>query len=894
MKFEKCLKTTSKKALHRFTALTAVLFAVCLVFMTPAAAEAWDGTSVDTTWYNDESTEFTISTPAQLAGLAKLVNEGNGFNGKIIKLNADIDLSEKEWTPIGTDYDHSFKGTFDGNGKIITLTSVSSENTNVGLFGHISGDGVVKKLTISGTITVTTDKELAVGGIAGINQGTISSCYSAVTITATTTSINMANDVNSDGDSLAAGGLVGSNAGTIENCYSSGDVTATAQSVNALAGGIAGINTNKILHCYATGDVTVTSSAGFAGGLVGMNMQTLSKSFALNEKITADGNSNSIGRIAGQNLNLGSTSESYGYKHMQITPSSSSTENNVCAGAILSSGWSSDIWELSGNGNYKLPVLKGLSGQPTETLTHIDTVTVTFEANGGTHAPESQTILEGAKVTKPADLTDTNYGEGYTFGWYKEEQGTEAWNFETNSFCKDDTSKTLYAKWTPIQYTIKFNANGGEGTMDALPVNYDEEKHLTTNSFTKTGYTFAGWKSEDGTVTYSNGQTVKNLTSEPDEEVTLYAQWTANTYTVKFDANGGIGVMNDQTFTYDEEQPLAALNFTNGDKKFDGWATAADGEPVYADKATVKNLTAGANGVFNLYANWTDSPLPTYNVTFDSNGGSDVESQTVLSGQCATEPTTPTKTGYTFVGWENNSVAWNFADVVTQDITLVANWTANTYTVAFNANGGSGNMNPMSFTYGESQALAANAFIAPTSKVFNGWNTKADGSGTAYADKATVSDLTSENGVTVTLYAQWKSVSSGSGSHSTTKTTYTVTFNANGGEGEMFPQTFTSGKEKALNLNFFTREGYTFEGWATSADGDVVYTDGETIKVSKSMTLYAVWESNEPVNPQQPGDNPEQPGDEPENPEKPTEPETPAPILAVLAGLGAAVVLRRK
>ena len=60
------------------------------------------------------------------------------------------------------------------------------------------------------------------------------------------------------------------------------------------------------------------------------------------------------------------------------------------------------------------------------------------------------------------------------------------------------------------------------------------------------------------------------------------------------------------------------------------------------------------------------------------------------------------------------------------------------------------------------------------------------------------------------------------------------------------------------------------------------------------MTLYAVWESNEPVNPQQPGDNPEQPGDEPENPEKPTEPETPAPILAVLAGLGAAVVLRRK
>ena len=135
----------------------------------------------------------------------------------------------------------------------------------------------------------------------------------------------------------------------------------------------------------------------------------------------------------------------------------------------------------------------------------------------------------------------------------------------------------------------------------------------------------------------------------------------------------------------------------------------------------------------------------------------------------------------------------------------------------------------------------------------------------------------------ITITAQWKYPSSGGSS----KTTSTVTFNANGGAGEMFPQTFTSGKEKVLNPNFFTREGYTFAGWATSADGDVVYTDGETIKVTKSMTIYAVWESNEPV-------NPEQPGDDPENPEKPTEPETPAPILAVLAGLGAAVVLRRK
>ena len=260
--------------------------------------------------------------------------------------------------------------------------------------------------------------------------------------------------------------------------------------------------------------------------------------------------------------------------------------------------------------------------------------------------------------------------------------------------------------------------------------------------------------------------------------------------------------------------------------------------------------------------------------------------------------------GKIFGGWQTSSsgapvyadgeVVKNLLSGTLRTASLYANWTDKLcYTVIFDANGGTGTMENQEFEYGVTEVLNASTFTAPSGKVFNGWNTKADGSGTYYPAGYSESKITSVSNAKVTLYAQWKSPSSG-GSHSTTKTTYTVTFNANGGEGEMFPQTFTSGKEKALNLNFFTREGYTFAGWATSADGDVVYTDGETIKVSKSMTLYAVWESNEPVNPEQPGDEPGQPGDEPENPEKPTEPETPAPILAVLAGLGAAVVLRRK
>ena len=109
-------------------------------------------------------------------------------------------------------------------------------------------------------------------------------------------------------------------------------------------------------------------------------------------------------------------------------------------------------------------------------------------------------------------------------------------------------------------------------------------------------------------------------------------------------------------------------------------------------------------------------------------------------------------------------------------------------------------------------------------------------------------------------------------------TSYTVTFYANGGTGEMESQNFSEGDTKALTANGFTRDGYTFVGWAVTEGGEVVYADGEVITADKALTLYAVWIENEP-----------------ETPENPETPQTPAPIAGVLlGGLAAAVVLRRK
>lgn len=104
----------------------------------------WDDTTVDTSWYNESSNNFAISTAAQLAGLAKLVNEGNTFSGKNITLDANIDLGGKEWTPIGTS-GKPFSGTFEGSGKTISNLKITrgleniAQNNNIGFFGDSLG-----------------------------------------------------------------------------------------------------------------------------------------------------------------------------------------------------------------------------------------------------------------------------------------------------------------------------------------------------------------------------------------------------------------------------------------------------------------------------------------------------------------------------------------------------------------------------------------------------------------------------------------------------------------------------------------------------------------------------------------------------------------------------------
>ena len=446
-----------------------------------------------------------------------------------------------------------------------------------------------------------------------------------------------------------------------------------------------------------------------------------------------------------------------------------------------------------------------------------NTYALTYNYNGATGGNGTATAYfttGGTAITLP-----TPTKTGYTFvGWYAE----STFNTQVSGAQSPGSDATLYAKWTGNTYTLTYTYNGATGGNSSATASYTSGgTAITLPVPTRTGYTFAGWYAESTFNTQVSGA------QTPGADATLYAKWTANTYTLTYNYNGATGGNSTATATFTSGGTAITLPApTRTGYTFGGW---------YAESGFTTAVTGAQSPTADatLYAKWTAN---TYTLTYTYNGATGGNSSATASyttgGSTITLPT-PTKTGYTFAGWFAESAfttSVTGAQTLTADATIYAKWTAVNYSLTYNANAvttGSVPIDATNYNIGNSAVVAGNTgSLARTGYSFAGWTLAADGSGTVYQSGQTLT----WGSASQTLYAKW------------TANTYTISYNTNGATGAQTnsSDTYTTGSTAVTlsTVGTMAKTGYTFAGWSTSAAGSVIVG---TYTTSANVTLYAIW-----------------------------------------------------
>lgn len=239
---------------------------------------------------------YTVTSADGLMNIAELVNGGKSDIN--ITLDTDIDLTGKDWTPIGTDYDNSYKGTFDGGGHTITGLTVTTNDEYAGLFGWLNRAGTVKNVVMEG-VQITSNRIYggSIGGVVGYSWGTIENCSVSGSVSGTVYvggvvgaqidgSITGCSSSATVKGTVDVGGVAGqtNSSATLTACYATGNVIIEMDpKKNIAGGGLVGMNAgSSLLACYATGNVTSTgSSTGYLhiGGFLGNNYTTVTAGY---------------------------------------------------------------------------------------------------------------------------------------------------------------------------------------------------------------------------------------------------------------------------------------------------------------------------------------------------------------------------------------------------------------------------------------------------------------------------------------------------------------------------------------------------------------------------------------------------------------------------------------
>lgn len=759
-----------------------------ITFTVPVAAETtgyWtDAENVATVPpdYDNDTNTYTIDNAAELAWVANKVNSDtyNASGGSTFILSNDIDLGGHFWVPIGEFQQHTLRGTFDGNGYTISNMTVGTASepsnlTEVGLIGFADGalikdinminvsiytsvadnvflkagaivgmafDSEISNCSVAGIIngsgTLAVSQSRGVGGIVGLSTSNIDRCSSSINIIAGGSMLPVGGLVGlmtggnitesyatgnvSGSGAKYVGGLVGfaDGGGTIRDSYATGDVTGGGTSD---AGGLVGHSYYNIESCFAIGDV---SGDDCAGGLVGFGRDgNITNSFA-SGNVTS---SSSVGGLIGMSLYSGLGSVINCYASGDINTSQSNV-NNQSAGGLLgyrgttvatiitNAYWNKDAIQtvdgVARNMDSKLGIGRATDDSTAKSwdeMTDVAFANLLSANNGGLRGWTS--------------VYDINDGHPYLEGLY---------------FTTPTTTNTVTFRSLETDYKVMHVAEG-------IPV----IEPLTDP--TRAHFNFTGWTlSSDGSGSFFD------FTTNIIEETTLYAQWAPKpTYSVLYNTNGGLGDVPVDINTYEEDSLVtmpSGSGLTKANYIFGGWTLSSDGSgTVYAASET---YTMGS-GDTEFYAKWN----PSYTVTYHANSGmgtEPVDSNAYAPGSFITLASGSglTKENFRFEGWTLNSggtgtvfQAGGTYYIGSTNINFYAKWKP-TYTVTYDASGGTGTtpVDSNAYAQGEACILTSGSGLTNGNLNFGGWVDE-------YGDIFAEGDYYYFYNTNVTLYARW-------------------------------------------------------------------------------------------------------------------------------------------
>jgi uncharacterized repeat protein (TIGR02543 family) len=833
-----------------------------------------DGVDADTAWL--------IGNATQLNDLANQVNGAGSYlsalnlSGKFIKLTANIDLSEfgatfnggAGWVPIGNYSTTSiyFAGNLDGGGFTVSnlyINITSTASIYAGLFGYMGPATAIKNLGVSGSVTVNSTGMSLIGGIAGGGGTSITDCYSAVNLSATSSS--------SGSGVTYVGGMLGSSSCTITNCYNIGSVTAISTGAgsnsNAIAGGIVGSNGGAISNCYNMGTISATSTnnaVGQAGGIVARSFQvqatirncyntgavsatgvtaayvggiigyvygnaTLNTSYS-----AATVNGTSVGTvykggIVGY-LQVGSATTSYfnsdkfagnavgsnaatlpaaGLTAAQMTNNTLATNMSALnAGAFIkrpNTGTTLYYPELDIFYNSATAaVMEASRISVATTLLGNPFYTISYNLNGGTNAanPATYTTEDTIELLSPTR-------DGYAFmGWY--ETGLFSGDAVTDIPAGSAGHKTFYAKWKFI-YNITYHLNDGTNAERNQDTYLEQNDTIALLEPTRHGYVFFGWYEDE----LFAGDEVTEIAANSTEDKEFWARWTPE-YTITYHLNEGENSENNPDKYTTESARITLEEPTRAGYTFGGWYTNAG----LTDAATP--IDTGSTGNKEFWASWS---LTEFTITYNNvNEAANTNRTTYTIESAVTLVPLGPRAGYTFDGWFANAELTEAATPINAGSTgnkaFWARWSLTEYTITYNNVNEAANDNRTIYTI-ETATIPLAALGARAGYIFGGWFGAEDFSGGA------VTNIETGSFGDKIFYAKWNLI-------------YTITYRLNDGKNnDGNPNIYT--EEDAITLENPTRGGYVFGGWFVTADFSGAAVTGIKVGTTGNKTFYAKW-----------------------------------------------------